>query len=596
MRISTVALKNFRAFKASPPIRLGPLTTVVGRNDAGKSSILHALDIFFGNQDADVDDFNRSASAGDTIEITLTFGELPEPIQLEDGVDTSLAEEHLLNENGELAVRRVYHRTSPKKPVTTLLVYDYTDQQFRNLCSLNESALNKLGDQHQLSFTKSGAGVTNKGKRATLRQEAQRQQIQMSPAEITPSGNVEKLLSEILPAFDLFRTDWRLSEEEAPFQRGFKDMVAEHIMSEDAREVRGDVEGMVKNFLDEEVAKIYPFLLQHTDEVQCLTARSELKWKEFVSFRIEATDKNGVEVLLGKRGSGLRRLFMVAYFQYLAQKPTKGRAQTNRIYAIEEPETYLHPSAQRTLLDSLLLVSSRSQVLLTSHSPVFAGSTPCDQLILVSRSNGAAQVAQGANLDMADVAEELGVEPSDSLYGYSACVFVESDDDVIFLQEVGAKLKEAGQVPCTFEDKRIGFIPIGGKDNLKWWVSRRALNRVSKKYAVFVDSDCCGPNDKPTDRLLGWRDRCLQEGGKFHITQKREIENYLHPDVIDGYLKKTDHFDDFTDMGTLFGKDVINLISCMSAEQILERDRYMENGEEKHELVEVIEDFVTLAS
>jgi hypothetical protein len=93
-----------------------------------------------------------------------------------------------------------------------------------------------------------------------------------------------------------------------------------------------------------------------------------------------------------------------------------------------------------------------------------------------------------------------------------------------------------------------------------------------------------------------WQQCCTSDGGKFHITQKREIENYLHPDVIAAYLKRTDHFDDFTDMKGLFDKDVINLISCMSAEQILERDRYMENGEEKHELVEVIEDFVTLAS
>ena len=46
MRISKVLIQGFRAFKDITEISLGAFTTIVGKNDTGKSSILHALDIF----------------------------------------------------------------------------------------------------------------------------------------------------------------------------------------------------------------------------------------------------------------------------------------------------------------------------------------------------------------------------------------------------------------------------------------------------------------------------------------------------------------------------------------------------------------------
>lgn len=46
MKIKTLKLKNFRSYKEEIVIDFGDLTTFVGKNDIGKSSILEALDIF----------------------------------------------------------------------------------------------------------------------------------------------------------------------------------------------------------------------------------------------------------------------------------------------------------------------------------------------------------------------------------------------------------------------------------------------------------------------------------------------------------------------------------------------------------------------
>src|SRR5690606_38430725 len=94
-----------------------------------------------------------------------------------------------------------------------------------------------------------------------------------------------------------------------------------------------------------------------------------------VSFQFAGDDKF---IPMSHKGTGYRRLFMVAGFRYLAEK-SKGN---NIIYLIEEPETFLHPTAQADLLNALKELSNDNQVLITTHSPVFAGATSVKGVVL----------------------------------------------------------------------------------------------------------------------------------------------------------------------------------------------------------------------
>ena len=62
MRIKSMTLQNFRRYSNAVTIEFENLTAFVGKNDAGKSSILEALDIFFnegkGCVKLDKDDIN----------------------------------------------------------------------------------------------------------------------------------------------------------------------------------------------------------------------------------------------------------------------------------------------------------------------------------------------------------------------------------------------------------------------------------------------------------------------------------------------------------------------------------------------------------
>ena len=558
--------------------------------------MLHALDIFFGNRAVEPDDFCRECSADDEVELTCAFDSLPDTVELEEGIPATLAEERLLDQEGHLVVKRVFSRRNLRRGsyAARLVIQDFIDETFQNLCSRVERDLNRVGDELNLGFSRAGRGITNKGKREKVRQLATQQSVPVATTEVEPSGDLNRKIDSLLPTYSLFAADWRLSEEETPFQRAFRDLVAEAISGEKAKE---DIEGFVKRHIDSEVEKIHQFLLQHTDEISALQALPEFKWKDLVSFRIEATDRDGVSVPLGKRGAGLRRLLMVAYFQYLAQRSATGDGPLNHIYGIEEPETFLHPGAQRELLRSLSALSSQNQMLVTSHSPVFAGTTSREGLGFFRKDGGVVGVVQGEALDLSELATDLGVEPADLVYGYCACVFVEGQDDVRFLKTICYKLRDAGHLSATLDDKRIGLIPIGGVETLKWWVSRRALKEINKHFGVLVDSDRKSQGHTLRGRLIQWKEQCEADGGKFHVTRKREIENYLHRNAIQRAGGMSDDFDDFTDMKAKFGPNIISAVEQMTPEEILERDAYTDNdGQERHELLEILQDFAAMAS
>jgi len=583
MRIASLSLQGFRAFRDLTRIDFGSLTTIVGRNDSGKSSILHALDIFFNGQPDD-SDFNRDLGADGSILIQISLVDLPQEIELEEDVKTNLVSENLTGGDDRFTIRRVYNRKSPKKPQTSYMVLDFADETFANLCSKKERELNELGKNIGLDFKKSGAGITNKLKRAEIREFALAKGIPLELIEIQPSEAA--LSTELLfPEFSLFRADESLSEEATAFQKEFK-AVVETAVSKVAG--KADIEKGIADELDREVSRIHEFLSQHTDEVASIRARPSFKWKDLISFYLECKDSQGKEIPFSRRGSGLRRLLMVAYFQYLSQRQREATNPIRHVYAIEEPETYLHPGAQRVLLESFKDIARNEQILVSSHSPVFAGSTDVADLILITRVAGMATGLQGGHLDHRQVAEELGVEPADSIYGYKAAAFLEGPEDCEFFQHLAAIFRQSGHLPETFEERGIGLIP-GGGDNLKGLVGRKAMGAINKRFAVILDSDrktATAPLSKNKTRLKAGIEA---DGGLCFILRKREIENYLHPRVIQDATGKAMPGVDLNhaDMKSIFGTGICGLISHMSAAQILERDAYQDQGVEKHELLEI---------
>jgi len=555
------------------------------------------LQVFFGKRKLKEEDICEYANENDQIILEVAFTALPEKIELEEGVETSLKEEMLVDSDGYLRIRQKFDKSDLKKSKITLIVKDFDDDNFSNLTDLTERQLNLKCEESGNKVSRSGRSITNKSKRAFLRSKALETSIAFKNQEFTflSKKSTWKCISSLLPEYELFVADTKLGVGETTFQSQFRPIINRAASNSSIAETRDIFTDMIKKTLQDEINKIFAKLKQYTSDFEELYVKPSFSWEKAVNFEIFGKDKKKKKKSLDQRGSGIRRLLMVAYFQYLTERNYK--QSKNFIYAIEEPENYLHPGLQRDLAHSFSQLEKQGhQIIITSHSPVFAGSSPIENLVLITRDKGIAQALQHPFLDFFKIAEELGIEPADQITGYDACVFVEGKDDIFFLNTISRKLKEAetvSRVSKDFDDRKIGFIICGG-ENLKHWINLRAMSRLNRRFGVVIDSDRENADHSIPRRKLNWKRKCEDDGGVFFILKKREIENYIHKDAIERSGRELKDYNDFSDMKDLFGENVIKVIEDMSYDEILEMDRYEKDGNEYHELVEIIQTLLAL--
>lgn len=594
MKIHSVYVENFRPFKKLEEMKTGSLATIVGKNDVGKSNILRALKVFFAeNPKIDESDVHDGASLDENLVIEVAFDSLPGKIELEPGVETSLQKEMLVDVDGQLRIRKIYPRGNLGKFDIVIIAQDFDDESFRGLASLKEKELNERCDSLNIDVTKSGRGITNKSKREALREKASGEGILTKKTEMTLTSRDDlwKNICSMLPKFELFETDTRLGVGETTFQSQFRPMIKSAVEQPSVVSATEVLSKEIGSALQKEVNKIFEQLQKHTDALVGLTAKPSFSLDKSVSFEILGKDQHDVESSLDRRGSGMRRLLMVAFFKYLAER---GGSSGDYVFAVEEPENCLHPGLQRELVSSFRKLSDEGyQTIVTSHSPVFAGASPVEDLALIVRDKGVARAIQSPDIELNEVAEELGVEPADQITCYNACIFVEGPNDIIFWNTVATKLKDGGHIGEDFNDKEIGFA-ISGGNNLKFWIDSRAMQRLTRRFGVVVDSDKKSAQHCIPQRKLNWKKKCEDQGGKFFILRKREIENYIHSAALQRAGKPQKEYDDFTDMKSDFGDNVFKTIREMTCDEILEMDLYEENGTERHELQEIVEELLSL--
>ena len=93
---------------------------------------------------------------------------------------------------------------------------------------------------------------------------------------------------------------------------------------------------------------------------------------------------------LARHGMGTRSLASLlvfrAYASWRGKKATEGGDSVHSVLALEEPESHLHPQAQRALFGHIKQVTG--QRIVSTHSPYFAGQAPLEDLRLFCKSKG----------------------------------------------------------------------------------------------------------------------------------------------------------------------------------------------------------------
>jgi putative ATP-dependent endonuclease of OLD family len=519
MKIFDISIRNFRGISELKNLKCGDITTFVGKNDSGKSIILKALDAFF-NHEFSPEDVFKGKPEKEFAEITIRF-------QPSFSVN-SLA---LDNEDKICLNKKFYFDKAGKiKIETTYTCFDINDPTFQNAWGLKESDLNKMLDILGETFSRSGRGVTNltKIENISTKTSSKGKILATYPADDYIKALSSQYPDFEIPEFSLFDAEENLDVTSTDFQGQFKQLTKTSLDSN--VKLTTQIEGNVRNDLEQEFDVISSYMVKNVPELEKLKPKVNCNWNNLVKFTLDLKFNNeAYDIPISHKGTGFKRLLMVAYFEYLAQKQKK----RYQIFGIEEPETYLHPELQADLLETIITLSSSSQFFITTHSPVFAGATNDANIVIVKKVNSKSeyQTPVGHHDILNQIIEELGIRPNYNLLNdnYRKIIFVEGKGDSMFWSIAMTKLN--GGVPAD-----ILFIPCGG-DQIEFFVNAKLCTKLNRRFAFVVDSDH-GAVDYAAKQAnkLALKNKIEGMNGQFEMLNKREAENYYHAAAIQRIL------------------------------------------------------------
>ncbi len=400
MRIKKLKLENFRAYKEETIFEFGNLTTFVGKNDIGKSSILEALDIFFnegkGAIKIDSNDVNKSAKdeENDEIKISVIFDDLPNTIIIDATNSTSLNDEFLLNSDGHLEIIKKYPNGGKEK------VFIKANHPTNPICS--DLLLKKNNDLKKI-ITDNQIACNDKTKNAVIRKAIWshfRNDLQLKEIEIDASKedakNIWEQLKNYMPLYALFQSDRKNSDGDNEIQDPLKEAVRQILSNDEIRnkfnEIANEVENKLKEVSNRTLEKLREMNPEVANSLNPVIPKAEnLKWIDvFKNVSISGDE----DIPINKRGSGIRRLVLLNFFRAEAERRQQEKNVPNIIYGIEEPETSQHPEHQRMLIEAFkgLSNTNNTQIILTTHSPSIVKLLKFDQLKLLKKGNGKVEV------------------------------------------------------------------------------------------------------------------------------------------------------------------------------------------------------------
>lgn len=236
-------------------------------------------------------------------------------------------------------------------------------------------------------------------------------------------------------------------------------------------------------------------------------------------------EMDGRSLDLADLGTGIHEVIIIA---------AAATAAEQTLVLLEEPEIHLHPLLQKRLLN-YLCESTTNQYVLTTHSAHFLDFRRA-AVFQVTLEDGWTQVSHVAtNSEMIESARDLGYRPSDLLQA-DAVIWVEGPSDRVYLRYwlglAAPELLDGVDYVIMFYGGRLAS-NLSGLDS-DFALSEGELielRRLNRRSAIVMDSD----HSKKGSRINATKSRLKKEferDGFAWVTKGREIENYIHEDVV----------------------------------------------------------------
>ncbi|MFB7555710.1 ATP-dependent nuclease [Streptomyces brevispora] len=532
MRLVHIKIANFRGL-SHVDMSFARFGCLIGENNAGKSSVFQALNMFL-----------RSGSAADTdflnpaypIRIQLTFAGIgsSDLQRLEEGHRSRIEP---VVADGYLTLARTYNGVGKgamsvvrKVPSNPLFRKAALEEVLRPKISAEELEANV---RH--AYPEIVAKLSGKINRAAVRREwaecvAALRDDEYAMGDDSLMTGLDKSVAPLLPepiyipAVKELNDDLKTSST-ATFGRLlsilFEDIEHQLPQLESSFELLRNQLNVVSKEDGGELDDRLPEVRQIESLIQSnlqesfprASVRLEIPPPRLSSLLEEAqiAVNDGISGPFKTKGDGLRRsvVFAIlrAYVDLKTTKPTRpDSTQQPCLLLFEEPEVFLHPQAQRKLFEALTVFSDYNDVLVSTHSSAFCAPGATGTFVKIVKDHTLEPPASRAcaialsDMDARDQFEIITHENNEAAFFATSVLLVEGPSDRTLIPHIARTLNPQ----WDFDKHGAAIAKVEGKGSIERY--RRFFQRFEMRVAVVADLDAVLHGfDK-----LGASDECRQ--------------------------------------------------------------------------------------
>ncbi len=401
MKIQSVRIKNFRTLK-DVAIAFDAVTTFIGPNGTGKSTVLRALDWFFNGKAGSLTHADRcfGSTHADVIEVRVTFCELTAKDRAElgkyapVGAKTFTAWKKRTADGGETlsANAKSYPPFNPIRAAGPAAEKKPLYNELRNAePGLGLAAWTTMDASHQAMAAWEAAHPDALADAP--------EPLQTNFFGFNSGGKMSGLFDYVLVTADL-----RASEEsidgrssvigrilERTIDRAAADDAVNKIVEESTARQRAVYEEKFKDQLEAMTAQLNAVVSSYAPDRAITIAPADVEIRApRTTFEVSILD-GATPTPVERQGHGFQRTLLISALQLLAQS---GSASAEGVIclAIEEPELFQHPIQAQTFAKVLRSladdVDKRMQVAYATHSPYFVEARHFHQVRRLTRVPG----------------------------------------------------------------------------------------------------------------------------------------------------------------------------------------------------------------
>ncbi len=526
MKIEKIRIENFRCFK-DETIYFDNYISIIGPNGIGKSTIFHALNLFFRESKESktdlvklsVDDFHHN-NTNEDIKITVTFSELSDKAKedLSDYVRqnklivTAVATFDIAKEKAE--VKQYGNRLAYEK----FRVFFDAEKRGAKVSELKEIYKKLLSTHTDLrSESTKGNMIT-----ALREYESNRPEIcTLIPSEdqfYGVSRGVNRLQAHVqwifIPAVKDVTEEGEENSRSALGQLLARTVRNQVNFQENVQQLRKNVQIKYQEILDAEQETLDNLSLSLQRRLRNFAhpnVSASIKWKQDPnrSIRIEEPfaglnlGERGFEGELSRFGHGIQRSYMLALLQELAEYDND--EIPTLIMGIEEPELYQHPPQVRHLAETLFELSkSNSQIIICTHSPFFIPGDNFDKIRVASEVGNPSEtkIKQLSYEKLAKTLHEVGEKllPEEGMvaklyptlspiinemFFCKKLILVEGYEDIAYINSYLILLDKM----TVFRREGCHIVPVDGKSRLIKPIAIAKLLEIPTFVVFDLDTD-----------------------------------------------------------------------------------------------------------